>query len=263
MRDLKIQLIQTKIHWENKHANFNHLESVFFNTFKEKEIDLIILPEMFNSGFSMQVNKLAEKMDGESINWLLKWAKKLNCCIGGSLIIEENNRFFNRFVIVSQNGVEAKYDKRHLFRMASENDFFSTGENRIIFNLKGWKLMLQVCYDLRFPVFARNKLVNNEKEYDALIYVANWPSKRAFIWKNLIQARAIENQAYCIGVNRVGEDGNQIQYEGNSMCVDPWGNITTEFEPFLENNTTLILKKEVMATIKKSFPAYLDADLLE
>jgi len=262
MQDLRIGLIQTQQFWEDKTANLNHFESHFLNHIDANSVDLVLLPEMFNTSFSMNVASIAEQMDGASLVWLKTWAKKLNCQMGGSIIISENGQYYNRFVIVSKNGIEATYDKRHLFRMANEDQHFAAGQNRVIHQMKGWSILLQVCYDLRFPVFSRNRLVDNKKEYEAVVYVANWPKKRAFIWKNLLQARAIENQAYSVGLNRVGEDGNGIEYSGDSMVVDPWGNILTTFPSHEQKFQIITLEKSVLNDIKTSFPAYLDADTL-
>jgi len=260
MQDLKVALIQTNQFWENKEANFDHLEKVHFSKIKPSECDLILLPEMFNTGFSMNVEALYENMSGQSINWLKKWAAKLDCQIGASLIIKDGNNFYNRFVIVSKNGFEAFYDKRHLFRMANENEFFTAGNKPVIYQLKGWKIMLQICYDLRFPVFSRNKTINCDKSYDLLVYLANWPEKRANIWSVLLQARAIENQAYCIGINRVGIDGKHITYSGDSAIIDPWG--ITEFlaTKNVELVKILTLSESKLTDIEKQFPAYRDAD---
>lgn len=260
MQDLKVILIQTVQHWENKAQNLNYYESNFLDKLKPAEADLILLPEMFSTGFSMDAEKLAEPMTGRAVSWMLSWAKKLNTQIGGSLIISENGNYYNRFIIASPNGIESTYNKRHLFRMANEHEHYTPGEERVIHTLKGWRILLQVCYDLRFPVFSRNRTIDGEKEYDAIIYVANWPEKRAFIWKNLIQARAIENQAYSIGLNRVGTDGNDISYSGDSMLVDPWGNILFSAVPGEEKMYSVDLQSKTLDDIKRSFPAYLDAD---
>ncbi len=260
MQDLTVALVQTYQFWENKQANFTHLEKHFNQALIGKEIDLVLLPEMFNTGFSMNTKTLAETEDGESILWLQNWAQKMKTHIGASLIVEDNGHYFNRFVIVNETGICATYNKRHLFRMANENQSFTAGKQREVFSLKGWNLMLQVCYDLRFPVFSRNRTINGEKEYDALIYLANWPEKRANIWKTLLQARAIENQTFCIGLNRVGTDGNQINYAGNTMMVDPWGNTAYHAAPNREEISILRLKKSILNDIKESFPAFLDAD---
>lgn len=260
MEELKVKAIQTQQFWEDKQANFDYLEKTFFATFKGDDVDLILLPEMFNTSFTMNATNMGESMNGNSVAWLLKWANKLNTHIGGSLIIEEDGDYFNRFVIVGPEGVKASYNKRHLFRMANEHEHFSAGNERVVFELKGWNILLQVCYDLRFPVYSRNTYANGKKEYDAVVYIANWPAKRGFIWKNLVQARAIENQAYAIGLNRVGKDGNDIEYTGDSMLVDPWGNIIEQAMAGTELVLDLTLKPLVLTDIAELFPAYLDAD---
>jgi omega-amidase len=260
MQDLKVCLIQTSIIWENKEANFEHLENQFFSKIKSGECDLILLPEMFNTGFSMNTQALAEEMTGPSIKWLQKWAHKLDCQVAATLIINHNKSFLNRFVFVSKLGVEAFYDKRHLFRMAEENNYFSAGQNRVIHTIKGWNILPQVCYDLRFPVYSRNKTIGDKLEYDLVIYLANWPKRRASIWSVLLKARAIENQAYCIGVNRVGKDGKEIDYSGDSELIDPWGK--TEYLATESNEQVkfLTLSHQKLTDIKTLFPAYKDAD---
>lgn len=260
MQDLNVTLIQTKQFWEDKQKNLTYFETQFLSKIKPNTTDLILLPEMFNTSFSMQPKKLAEDMKGTSINWLVKWATQLKTTIGTSLIIQEGANYYNRFVVISEKGVEDFYDKRHLFRMANEDAFFSAGKNRVVLQLKGWKLLLQVCYDLRFPVFSRNRKINNEKEYDAIIYIANWPEQRNKIWNNLLVTRAIENQAYVIGVNRVGQDGNEINYTGDSQLIDPWGNITYKLPPRKEGLIIGELSRTVLDKIKTTFPSYLDGD---
>lgn len=260
MQDLKVALIQTTQFWEDKPANYQHLESAFLTRISPNEADLIVLPEMFNTGFTMNAKEMHETMDGEALEWLRSWAAKLQCQLGGSLIIKEGDCYFNRFVIVSEEGVLNYYDKRHLFRMADEHDHFSPGNRRVIHHIRGWRVLMQVCYDLRFPVFSRNRTIQGDTEYDAMIYVANWPAKRAGIWKNLLQARAIENQAFCIGLNRVGEDGNGIAYSGDAMVIDPWGNVSTPIPANQEDMAVIPLDYSVLKGIKKTFPAYLDAE---
>jgi omega-amidase len=260
MQDLKVAIVQTQQFWENKAKNLVYFEKNYLSKMKAEEADLILLPEMFNTGFSMNAKELAEVMSGSSIQWLIKWADKLKCQIGASLIVEDEGNFYNRFLIVSGDGVETHYDKRHLFRMANENDHFTAGAERVIYNLNGWKIMLQVCYDLRFPVFSRCKTIDGMKEYDVVIYIANWPEKRNSVWKTLLKARAIENQAYCIGVNRVGIDGNQISYTGDSAVIDPWGNTQYQFTEGEENVKVLTLKYGVIEEITERFPAFKDAD---
>lgn len=259
MSDLKVAIIQSIQHWEDKEANLRHFEK-HFGEISPGTADLVLLPEMFNTGFSMNAEELAEDMSGPSMNWLRVQANRLQTVIGATLIIREEDRFYNRFVLVDGEHILSTYDKRHLFRMAGENNHFTAGLERKVVELKGWKILLQVCYDLRFPVFSRNRTVNNKKEYDLMIYLANWPDKRVYAWKNLLQARAIENQVYSIGVNRVGDDGNNIYYSGDSMVTDPWGKIILHCSEAKEVVKILTLKKEVLDDIETRFPAFLDAD---
>ena len=256
MQDLKIVLI-----WEDKKANFNWIEQNYFNDLVGKQVDLVLLPEMFNTSFTMNVEQVSESMAGESISWLIFWAKKLNTKIGATLIIKENGGYYNRFVIVDDKGVDIYYNKRHLFRMADENKFFKAGDERIVYELNGWKILLQVCYDLRFPVYSRKLYDKKGHEYDAIIYLANWPTKRANVWHTLLQARAMENQAFVIGVNRVGKDGNEINYSGNSMVVDPWGNIENDLLDAKNVKMLVILKFDSLMSIREKFPAYQDSDV--
>jgi predicted amidohydrolase len=260
MQNLTIALIQTIQFWEDKAANYQHLESQHLNQIEPGAADLVLLPEMFNTGFTMNVKEMYEDMNGEAIEWLHSWAEKLDCQIGGSLIIKADNQYYNRFVIVSPEGILNYYDKRHLFRMAEENDYFTAGKRRVIHQIKGWKILLQVCYDLRFPVFSRNRTIEGQTEYDLVAYIANWPAKRSMVWKNLLQARAIENQAFCIGLNRVGEDGNGIAYSGDAMVIDPWGNVSKPIAENEEDMEIITLDYGVLKGIKSSFPAYLDAE---
>lgn len=259
MQDLKITTIQTDIIWENSLENRNRFENEYLSKLSTGETDLILFPELFTTGFTMNTSDYSEEMDGITIKWMQNWATQLKTQIGGSIIIKENNNYYNRFVIVSEKGVETHYDKNHLFRMGDENNHFTKGNKRIIHTLNGWKLLLQVCYDLRFPVFSRNQTVNNEKEYDALLYIANWPEVRAEIWSTLVQARAIENQTYCIAVNRIGADGNGITHSGNSALISPWGKVV-QVKPNQEQMLTYKLEKSVLLEINHKFPAYLDAN---
>lgn len=257
MQDLKVAIIQTQQFWEDKSGNLVHFER-HLDTIKET-VDLVLLPEMFNTGFTMNTG-MAESMQGSSIEWLRIQAERLNTQIGASLIVEENGNFYNRFVIVSAKGVETHYNKRHLFRMANEHQHFAPGEERVVYSLKGWNILLQVCYDIRFPVFSRNKTLGETKEYDLMIYLANWPAKRSFVWKTLLLARAMENQAFCIGVNRVGVDGNDISYTGDSALVDPWGNPEFQFSENEEMVKILTLNYQKIIDITERFPAFKDAD---
>ncbi|MEX1002517.1 MAG: amidohydrolase [Crocinitomicaceae bacterium] len=260
MQDLNVAIIQTTLEWEDKEKNLSHFNCLIEKQLKGKQVDLLVLPEMFNTGFTMNAKKLAEKMDGSTVSWMKEKAQDLDCEVGGSIIIEEEGQFFNRFLIVDQNQIKVYYDKRHLFRMADEHKHYSAGKRRVVYTLNGWRILLQVCYDLRFPVFSRNRTIDGKKEYDLSIYIANWPEKRNQVWKILLQARAAENQAYCLGLNRIGVDGNDISYSGDSMLVDPWGTIQQQFAEKKESVKILTLDSSVIEHLNERFPAFKDAD---
>ncbi len=212
---MQVSIIQANLYWEDKQANLRNLEE---HIDAIDATDLVVLPEMFSTGFSMRAQVLAEEMDGTTINWMKQKAKEANAAICGSLIIKENGNYYNRFVFVHPTGELQHYDKRHLFSLAKEQEHFTAGNSRTIVYYKGWRILLQVCYDLRFPVFARY-----QNDYDLMLYVANWPNKRSTAWNSLLKARAIENMATCIGVNRVGTDKNDILYTGHSAAYDALG----------------------------------------
>jgi len=260
MQDLTVGIVQTIQHWENKKKNLTHFSKILEDHFHPNSPDLVLLPEMFNTGFSMNAEPLAEQMDGPSIGWLIDQAAKYNTQIGATLIIEENGNYYNRFVIADAKGIQSHYDKRHLFRMANEHQHFTAGEERTVHELKGWRILMQVCYDLRFPVFSRNRFENERQDYDLVIYLANWPEKRSYAWSNLLQARAIENQAFCVGVNRIGSDGNDILYSGDSAAYDAWGNLLYECPKKEKIVKILRLDHSILTEIRSKFPAYLDAD---
>lgn len=218
---LKIALIQSSLTWENPTENRSHLAQKI--TGFMEDVDLIVLPEMFSSGFTMNPKAVAETMQGETISWLQHLAKAKNCAITGSLVIAENGHFYNRLVFVFPNGEIKTYDKRHLFTLAGEDKVYTAGTEKLIIDYKGFKICPLICYDLRFPVFARN--VEN---YDLLIYVANWPKPRINAWGILLKARAVENMSYAIGVNRIGTDSNHLEYVGHSQAVDFLGNYLLE-----------------------------------
>ncbi len=252
---LNIQLIQTYLHWENIDLNLNHLE-VKINSI-QTESDIIVLPEMFSTGFTMTPEKLAEENGGKALRWMQKMALEKKCAIVGSLPVKEDNNYFNRLYWVMPDTSYSYYNKRHLFRMGNEHEHYSIGQDKLIINFKDWKICPLVCYDLRFPVWSRN-IKNNP--YDLLIYVANWPTIRSYPWKQLLIARAIENQSYVIGVNRIGEDGNNIPHSGNSMVIDPKGEILTAD---YANQDTIINAKislNPLIEFRRQFPAILDAD---
>lgn len=214
---MKIALIQSSLSWENPVANRNHFEEKI-NTITEK-VDLIVLPEMFSTGFTMNPETVAEPMEGETILWMQSLAKAKKTAITGSLVIKENDNFYNRLVFVFPSGEIQFYEKRHLFTLAGEDKTYTAGKEKLIVEYLGWKICPLVCYDLRFPVFARNR-----EEYDVLLYVANWPKVRIQAWDVLLKARSVENLCYTIGVNRVGFDGNNHEYNGHSQTVDFLGN---------------------------------------
>ena len=214
---MKVALFQTKLAWEQPETNRKFIEEYFLN--EENDFDLFVLPEMFTSGFTMHPEVIAETMSGETILWLKQLAKQKNCAITGSLVIQENGNFYNRMVFVHPSGKIDYYNKRHLFGLAGEEKVYTKGKEKVIVNYNNWNICLQICYDLRFPVFARN--VEN---YDLLLYVANWPEVRISAWDALLKARAIENMTYTIGVNRIGADANALEYPGHSKVIDSLGN---------------------------------------
>jgi predicted amidohydrolase len=254
MSSLTISTIQSDLFWEDKEANLGMFEKKIRAISEKTEI--IILPEMFSTGFSMNAEKFAEKMDGRTISWMKDISKEKRAIITGSLIIEEENKFYNRLVWMMPNGNFGYYDKRHLFAYAEEDKYYTCGNKRLIASVNGWKINLQICYDLRFPVWARQQ---SDAEYDLLIYVANWPSRRSQAWKALLQARAIENQCYVIGVNRVGKDGNDILYSGDSLIIDPLGETIHDMK---DEDTVFgfTLEKQKLNEIRTKFPFLRDAD---
>ncbi|MGV3695912.1 nitrilase family protein [Flavobacterium sp.] len=218
---MKIALVQTSLVWENPLENRSHLAQKI--TGFMEEVDLIVLPEMFSSGFTMNPSAVAEKMDGETVLWLQHLAKAKDCAIIGSLVIEDNGNYYNRLVFVYPTGEIKWYDKRHLFTLAGEDKFYTAGKDKLVLEYKGYKICPLVCYDLRFPVFSRNT-----EDYDVLVYVANWPKLRINAWDILLRARSVENMCYTIGVNRIGTDENHHEYIGHSQVIDFLGNYILE-----------------------------------
>ena len=266
MSSLTFTLIQTALYWENKVANQQMLEKKI-NSIREKT-QVVLLPEMFSTGFSMKPEMLAETMEGETVEWMKRTAAEQRVILAGSVIIEEASHYYNRFIWMLPNGQYGFYNKRHLFAFAGEDQHYTAGAERFIASVNGWKINLQVCYDLRFPVWVRQSpLLREEKgsgneaafEYDALIYVANWPERRSTAWKSLLQARAIENQCYVIGVNRVGDDGNGIYHSGDSTVIDPLGEILYHKKDE-EDVFTITLNKEGLNTVREKFQFWRDAD---
>jgi len=258
MQDLNITLIQANLVWESPKNNLENFDYKL-NQIKNNP-DLIVLPEMYNTGFTMNVDKCAESINGESVKWLQQKAKDLNCIIVGSLLIKENGKYFNRLIWMRPDSTHEFYDKRHLFRMSNEHKTMSQGNERKIVELKGWKINLQICYDLRFPVWSRNTIENNKYEYDALLYVSNWPEVRSEAYKSLLLARAIENQAYVIWVNRVGGDGNNIAHSGDTMIIDPKGKIVKQAKPHIEEILDTRISSEMLNKFRDKFKIGIDWD---
>jgi predicted amidohydrolase len=261
---LTFTLIQSNLHWEDKVSNIKMWEEKILSIPEKTEV--VVLPEMFNTGFSMKPESFAEKMDGSTVEWMKKISAQQKIILTGSLIIEEEGKFYNRLLWVLPNDQVGTYDKRHLFAYATEDQFYTSGFKRLIASVKGWKINLQVCYDLRFPVWARQQPSPNpslegksDPEYDVLIYVANWPERRNVAWKTLLRARAIENQCYVIGVNRVGNDGNQIYHSGDSMVIDPLGEVIY-YKEHGEDIFTITLTKDKLEEVRNKFPFWKDAD---
>lgn len=261
MEDLKVTIIQTALHWENKAANLDLFSQKIASIITPT--DVIVLPEMFTTGFSMKPQLFAEAMDGATVKWMQKQAALKNCVITGSFICEENGNYYNRLIWMKPDGTYLTYDKRHLFRMANEDNHYTAGQQKLIAELKGWKICPLVCYDLRFPVWSRNTVTDDIPEYDVLFYVANWPEVRSFPWKTLLLARALENQCYVVGVNRIGNDGNTIYHSGDSAVINAKGGIISSTQPHQESIETVTLNYEELQAFRKSFPAMLDADRFE
>jgi len=297
MAPLTITLIQPDLYWEDKAANLGHFETLI-GGIKEKT-QLVILPEMFSTGFSMRPADLAETMDGPTVAWMKQTAARKKIILTGSLIIEEEGQYYNRLIWMLPNGQYGMYDKRHRFAYAGEDEHYTPGHRRLIASVNGWKVNLLVCYALRFPVFSRQQMqrppdpaagspdpatssqqpsgpaastgpqqappaprpdpVPVTPEYDLLVYVANWPERRSHAWKTLLQARAIENQAYVAGVNRVGNDGNNIYHSGDSMVIDPLGEVLYHAHKE-ESVFTCTLQREKLEEVRTRLPFWKDAD---
>lgn len=270
MSSLTITILQSALHWENPEANRRMFEEKI-DSISEK-MELVVLPETFSTGFSMNAEKLAEPMNGPTVAWMKSLAARKRIILTGSVIIEDGGKYFNRLLWVLPNGQLGHYDKRHLFAYAGEDAQFSSGNRRFIASVKGWRIFLQVCYDLRFPVWSRQQVSHStggeppaalpptaEAEYDVLITVANWPARRSHAWKTLLTARAIENQAFVVGVNRVGEDGKGIYYSGDSLILDPLGSPLYHKEN-QEDCFTITLEKEQLTKTRQQLPFLRDAD---
>lgn len=261
MEDLKIAFIQSNLIWENPSENLAAFDKKIADI-KEKP-DIVLLPEMFNTAFSINPAICAENINGITFNWMKNKASAYKCIIAGSLLISENSKFYNRLIWMQPDGNYSFYDKRHLFRMSEEFKIIDGGNKRTIVELKGWKINLNICYDLRFPVWSRNTFKNGAYEYDLLINVANWPASRSYIWQTLLKARAIENQTYVVGVNRVGNDGFGTPHSGDSMIVDPLGNILQQATASMEEAIIQTISADFIKEFRNKFTVGLDWDQFE
>lgn len=251
----RVTIAQYDIQWENKRTNLNKIKEILFRV--KGKTDLVVLPEMCTTGFSMNVSDLAENETEETILSLKKWATELDLAIAGSFIAKQDKNYFNRGFFITPENI-SYYDKRHLFRMGEESLYYKSGKNKLIVEHKGVKVCLLICYDLRFPVWARNK----DKEYDLLLYVANWPESRIKVWKTLLSARVIENMSYVCGVNRIGVDGLGLNYNGNSMILNAKGEIISNVSD-TEQIETIEISLEELYNFRNKFPVWKDADDFE
>lgn len=256
MNGLNIALLQTDLSWENPQKNLFNFSSQIAQI--NNDIDLIVLPEMFTTGFSMNASKLAEEVNGKSVNWMKAIAKKKNCAVVGSIITVEENQYYNRLFFVFPSGVFVYYDKKHTFTLAKENETYTSGNEKLIVEYKGWKICPLICYDLRFPVWSRNS-----ENYDILIYIASWPKKRINAWDALLKARAIENMSYTIGVNRIGKDGNNYEYTGHSILFDCLGNALTKEQNKAAEVILVYIEKNTQEEIRENLGFLNDRDIFE
>lgn len=248
---MNVSLIQFDIVWEDKQQNLTLLSSKIRNC---KPSGIIVLPEMFSTGFTNNAKEMAESMDGKTVQWMKEHAEQMDSLLIGSIIIIASGNYYNRCISVFPNGTYQFYDKKHLFSYGGEDMVFTSGNKIEIIDYRGWKIKTLICYDLRFPVWSRN-----QESYDLLIYIASWPEVRISAWKQLLIARAIENQSYVIGVNRVGIDGNNLIYNGHSNVIDYLGNssVSEDTETIISTN----IDKEKLYVYRQTFPAFRDRDL--
>jgi predicted amidohydrolase len=261
MEDLHVTLIQSKIHWHKVEANLAAFEEKIWEAEKS---DIIILPEMFNTGFSIHARPYAERMNGKTFKWMRNMAEQSGAVIIGSYLVIEGSDYFNRLITMHPSGEYACYDKRHLFRMTEEDRNFTAGEKIVIHQIKGWNMNALICYDLRFPVWSRNRFDKNTKTflYDVLLYIANWPAARIAAWDILLKARAVENMCYVIGVNRVGQDGTNTLYNGHSNIIGPKGEAYEDSKD-IEFMKKYTLSAQELIKYREKFPSHLDFDLFK
>lgn len=263
MKDLKVTIIQSPLHWENPGKNLEMFSRKISSI--PEPTDLIVLPEMFTTGFTMKPHPVAEKPGGKTMLWMKQKSAEKRCVVTGSLATEENGRFFNRIIWQKPDGTHESYNKKHLFRYANEQASYTPGNKKLIVELPAgereqdrWRISPNICYDLRFPVWCRNRIP--DAPYDVLVFVANWPARRSRPWVTLLQARAIENQCFVVGVNRIGEDGNGFSYSGDSAVINPLGEIISHTKANEESVETVILSRKLLDEWRQTFPAWMDAD---
>ncbi len=259
MQHLKISLIQSGLHWEDIEKNLEMFTRIIRDI--DGQADLIVLPEMFTTGFTREPRPVAEPMEGRSMQWMEQMAREKGSVVTGSLVVRENEKYYNRLVWMPPDGKYAIYNKNHLFTFAGEDKSFEPGREQLIVELKGWKIMLSICYDLRFPVWCRNSYSKERGfKYDCLLNVANWPEARSHAWRILLMGRAIENQAYVVGVNRVGKDGNDILYSGDSAVISPQGDNLSNIMPFKETTETVVMTRCQLDDFRNNFRSWADWD---
>lgn len=258
MEDLNITIIQTHLYWEDVESNLKHFDSKISNIIEPT--DIIVLPEMFTTGFTMNPQQFAEEHAGNGLQWMITKAKEKKCVLVGSISVKDKGQFYNRLYWVKPDGSFQFYNKRHLFKMGNEDQFYTAGSEKLIIDYNGWKICPLICYDLRFPVWSKNQ---KENCYDVLIYVANWPEVRAYPWKQLLIARAIENQSYVVGLNRIGNDGNGVAHSGDSAVINPRGELMSTIQSHEDKAETLSLSYNYLEDFRSQFPVLLDGDEFE
>lgn len=264
MNDLRVTMIEPDTYWRDVEANLQQLDALLDTLLRDQQAtDIVILPEMFTTGFTMEPHGIADGKGKRVKDWMHEKASMLHAAIVGSVVVSEAGEYFNRLYWVSPESRIYQYDKRHPFRMSGEHEHYRRGQERLTVNFREWNICPLICYDLRFPVWSRNRVlpVTNQLEVDVLIYVANWPASRSATWQTLLQARAIENSCYCIGVNRIGVDGNRVRYEGLSVAFSPGGDELSAVRT--ECSRCATLSADHLCTHRREFPAHLDADQFE
>lgn len=251
--ELTITLVQTDNHWEKIDDNLEMLSNKIYGI--QEEMDILLLPELFTTGFTMTGVNLGESMDGKTIRWMRDWASKKDCLVAGSVLIEEKGKLYNRFVAAFPSGELKHSDKRHLFSFAGEDEVFEQGTERLVFEFRGFRICPQICYDLRFPVWSRNT-----ENFDLLLYVANWPDARMLAWDILLKARAIENMCYVAAVNRVGTDKNKLNYVGHSTVVDPMGENVLNFREAEEGIDSITINRTHIEKVRRTYRFLDDRD---